>query len=185
MIKINLLPAELLRREEKKLQGIWIGMGVAGFLLLLLAVSGFQWMRAKSLERKLHLVQEELERLKPIVAKVEALEAEKAELQKRLSVVQQLMQGRVLYTHFMEDLVRSLPPTVWFNSLSTQGEGTQVKFQASANALSHTHVADWIRNLEGSGKFNPVELGGVTISNALFNFSLTSTYQDQVPGGGG
>ncbi|MBI4055054.1 MAG: PilN domain-containing protein [Elusimicrobia bacterium] len=181
MIRINLFPEELWKREAQKRKQFFAALGGSLVTALLLGVSLFHWWGTKSMEKKLRLAQEELKKYENILSKVDELQAKKEALEKRMQVVEGLMQGRAMFPQFMEHLVRTLPSGIWLTALTTQSQERELRLDLSAYSLTPDDITRWIRALESSGHFSAIDLGGVTAQGASANptlqFSLRCTYK--------
>jgi Tfp pilus assembly protein PilN len=186
MIKINLIPKEILDKELQKQQAIQAGL-VAGFFLLI--VAGFSlghYYKSARLERQLRESQDRLKKLEAIVAEVEELERTANAVRARLGVIVELVKARPLYPRFMEDLLRSLPSGVWLANLSTQNEGSNLKISVSAKSISNEDIAQWLRQLESSDRFVEPVLGPISVSGSgtearTHTFTLTMKYIPSAP----
>ncbi|MBI5630355.1 MAG: PilN domain-containing protein [Elusimicrobia bacterium] len=186
MIKINLVPAEILAKAQQKQQMIQAGVGAGFILLLVVGISVAHWFKLKRLERHAATQQAQLKKLEVVVAKVEELEKTAGAVRSRLSVITDLLKGRPLYPYFMSDFVRSVPMGVRVKSLSTSGGGSAagpLKISLSADSRSNEDIAAWIKKLEQSGRFGQVEMGPVTAvdgAERVYTFTLISVYTPQL-----
>jgi len=177
MIKINLVPAEILAKAKQRqllLQGAVLGSLMA---LVLAVVSVGHWYGKHTLEITLAADEAELKRLDRVVKQVEELEKAAAAVRARLGVIEDLLLGRAYYPIFMSEFARSVPAGVRVNSMatSTVTPGT-VKLVISAIANSNEDIAAWVKTLEKNAKFASIELGAVNASGTSYNFGMTATY---------
>lgn len=179
MIKINLVPRELLQKEAQRVQSTQAVVVVAVVGLLLTGAWYLRWSQANRLEAHLADRQKRLDTLKQIVAEVEQLERTAAAVRTRLAVITDLLKGRALYPYFMADIAQTLPGSVWLSSLSTTWrDGNQLSVNTVAASNGSEGVSDWLRNIEKSGKFTDPVLSAVSINEAkVHNFSITTTYK--------
>lgn len=184
MIKINLVPADILAKAEQRqqmLQACAAGVCLAALLGL---ISYAHWHKLTGMEEQLVRDKEKLKQLQAVVEKVKAREAEKKLVKSKLDAIQNLHKGRKVYPVFMADFVRSVPAGVRIKTLGTTGGGSNadpLKLVVSAEALSNRDIKNWVQGLEGSGRFSGVELGAVTTSQnavqqTILSFTMTSTY---------
>ncbi|MBI4051319.1 MAG: PilN domain-containing protein [Elusimicrobia bacterium] len=182
MIKINLIPSEILLRQKQQYRMVQ-GAALGGLVVLLvMGVSFLHYHKASKLESRLKAGEAELVRLQEIVAKVQALEAQGASVRARLNVIIDLLKGRLLSTYFLQGILKSLPNGIWLMNLTSNAVSpSSSKIQFNAVARSSEDLADWIRTLENSGEFSEVELGPVTVSESVtgkvLNFTISSIYQ--------
>ena len=182
MIKVNLVPAEILAKALQKQRVIQAAVAGAMVVFLLLAVSVLHWVKLERLDSKLAKDEAALKKLEVIVAKVEELERTAAAVRSRLNVINDLLKGRPLYPTFMSDFARSVPVGVRVRSLTTAGGGSSagpVKLNVSAESRTNEDIAGWVKKMEDSGRFGAVELGPVSAiegAERMYNFTLTSVY---------
>jgi len=179
MIKINLVPAEILAKAKQKQQILQVSAVAVLGLIILAGVSLAHYWKLDRLERQYAYDQGELKKLQVVVDKVTALEKTKADLKSHLDVIDNLLKGRPMYPYFMSDFVRSVPAGVHIKDMSTSGGGSSaspVKVKVTAEARTEEDIASWTKKLADSGRFSGVELGAVTLGEKGFSFSLTSTY---------
>ncbi|MBI4423320.1 MAG: PilN domain-containing protein [Elusimicrobia bacterium] len=182
MIRVNLVPRELLDREvqrQRVLQASVVGIAVA---LVVVGVSVGHWYRASKFEAQLGELNKEYDKLAKIVAQVEELERTANAVRVRLGVIQGLLKGRPLYPYFMADLLTTMPPGVWLTGLTTsQKEPNTLAVTLPATANSSEGVSQWLRNLAETGQWEDPKLSAISVSNAAdsktYSFSLTTIYK--------
>jgi Tfp pilus assembly protein PilN len=182
MIRINLLPLEV-RTTERKIDPNYVIAGVGGALVIfLIPFSWVQYSRRKHLQEEQVSLQSELERYKPIVAQVEALESAKAQLQQRKSIIQALENERLRYPYFMEDILKLLPSNVWLTNMATSipPDGASINVSFDVLALDHYAVADLVSNFETSQIFTDVDLGTISMSGGGTQNQLISCHVNTV-----
>ncbi|MFA6029926.1 MAG: PilN domain-containing protein [Elusimicrobiota bacterium] len=182
MIRVNLVPQEILDREVAQLRTKQAAVLGAVLAVILAAVSVLHFWRAVSLESQYKIDKAELDRLQKIVAQVEELERTAAQVRARLNVIVDLMKYRTLYPRFMEDLVKTLPSGVTLTGLSTVGDQKGLMVTMTCRSLSSDDVAAILRAFEGSDRFKePVLTGGISISGlgGESSFSMTVKYAPQ------
>jgi len=177
MIKVNLVPAEILakaRNRQLALQAAVLG-GLLG--LVLVVVSAGHWYGKHTLEITLAVDEAELKRLDRVVKQVEELEKAAAAVRARLNVIENLLLGRAYYPIFMSEFARSVPAGIRVNSMNTASASPgAIKLSIAAIANSNEDIAAWVKTLEANPKFSLAELGGVVASADNFAFTLTTTY---------
>jgi len=178
MIKINLVPQEILDKEatrQRAAQGVVVGMVVA---VLLVSVSAMHYWSSVSLDQKLKVDSAELDRLKKIVAQVEELEKTAAQVRARLNIVVDLMKYRALYPRFMEDLAKTLPSGVWLASLTTTGDQKALNVVMACKGAASDDAAAMLKAFEGSERFKDptlngaITVGGATAQESSFNITV-------------
>jgi|GEM_PF-1470839 len=185
MIKINLVPGDILAKAQQRQKALQLGLaGAAAAFLIVLASLGFL-ARLHRLQSQLAADQAELKRLDAVVAKVKEEEALASQLRARLKVIDDLDRGRRAYPYFMSDFVRSVPAGVRVKSLDTTGGGgSQLKLNITAEARTNDDIRTWVRRMEEMGRFTSIELGAVTTqesaAGSLRSFTLTAAHTPQL-----
>jgi len=177
MIKVNLVPIELLARARQRqliLQFSAIGALVATILVL---VSLSHWFSLFHLQNDYKYDEAKLEKLKAIVGQVEDLEKAAKAVHSRLDVIEDLLKGRAFYPYFMSEFARTVPATVRVTNLTTTSTANNsVKLAISATALNSDDIATWMRTLQSSGNFLNVELLSVNGGAHSYSFTINAAY---------
>lgn len=182
MIKVNLVPADILAKAQQKQRILQASVAGVAALALLAALSTAHWFRLNRLEAKLAKGEADLKKLEVIVAKVEELEKAANAVRTRLNVINDLLKSRPLYPYFMSDFVRSVPSGVRVRSMTTAGGGSAggaLKLSISAEARSNEDIAAWLLKMEEAGKFGTIELGPVTAAEGetrTYSFTVSCVY---------
>jgi type IV pilus assembly protein PilN len=159
MIKINLLVEA---RAEKVARAPLISMGAAslnnyilvGLMVIGAAFVGFQYWRLSAtlsgINRELDDNQREYERLKPIIAEVEAFKKKNAELKHKIDVIEQLKTNQFGPVRIMDEVSKALPDLLWLTGMDLEGHNLNLRGQA----LDENAVANLIANLAASPFFS-------------------------------
>ncbi len=187
MIKINLLPSESIKKEERKeifalacvIVVICVGLGGVHYTMKLASYA--------KLKQRSEKTQQELGKYENIVKQVEALQATKNVLESKKTVINTLMTRRLVYARFMEAIVDMLPGNVWFKSLTTKYDGIdKLACSLSAEASDNYAIADTITAMAASPAFSGVELGAINSHSGpkqSSSFTLTFSYQEKKKNG--
>jgi type IV pilus assembly protein PilN len=155
MIRINLLPVRELKKQALLRQQLDIFCAVV--VVMLIGV-GSVWMldlrTIAQLETEKSGWRIELDRLKPIVDEVTALEKQETFLNTRLTTIQRLRSNQRGPVRVLDELSQNLPEQAW---LETIDEGGGV-YKVAGYALTNFAVADLLRNLQRSKEFVGVDL---------------------------
>ena len=122
MPEINLLPWREQRRSERSRQ-VMILTAAAWVVSVVLVFLATQIMGARidnQRERNRYL-QLEIDQLQLVVSEIDQLRGKKDALLARMDVIQELQSNRSEIVHLMDDLVRKLPPGVYFESAERHG----------------------------------------------------------------
>lgn len=180
MIKINLVPAEILAKARQKQQMVQISAVAAVAAFLIAGFSLLHYLKAGRLEAKLRANEAELAKLAVIVEKVKELERTAGAVRARLKVINDLLKGRALYPSFMTDFARTVPAAVWIKNLATTSAGTVIKLNIAAESPTSEDIAAWIRAMDQTGKFSNTEMGAVSTTESeggkSYVFTLTTVY---------
>jgi type IV pilus assembly protein PilN len=155
MIRINLLPV----RELKKLAQLREQLYMFGALVvvMIVAVAALWWIDTKTLGRlevEKAGLETELGRLKQIVTEVNAMETRQKLLNARLETIQRLRQNQRGPVLVLDALSQNLPDQAWIESIDETGG----VYKVGGYALTNFAVADLLRNLQRSQRFNKVDL---------------------------
>ncbi len=184
MIKINLVPGDILAKAQQRQRALQFGAaGAAAAFLIVLVSLGFL-ARLHHLQSQLLEDQAELRRLDAVVAKVKEEDALAAQLRARLKVIDDLDRGRRAYPYFMNDFVKSVPAGVRVKSLDTAGGGSSpLKLNILAEARTNEDIRAWMRRMDETGRFTALELGAVNAQESAFgplhSFTLTAIHTPQ------
>jgi Tfp pilus assembly protein PilN len=165
MIRINLLSPASIKKEER--QEIMV---LAYLLLFLLIIAGvtrllFAYTAYISVQSKTAEIQLQLNKYEVIVKQVEALQATKSVLENKKNIIDTLMNFRLIYPYFFEDLVSTLTDNVWFKNIDTKLDPSgMLQVTIDADALNNYAIADFVTALSSNDKFSKVELGSITTS---------------------
>ena len=185
MIKINLLVEA---RADKASRSPLISMGatglnnyiVLGLLILGIAFIGIQYWRLSStltsINQEMEENQREYDRLKPIIAEVEAFKKKNAELKHKIDVIEQLKANQFGPVRVMDEVSKALPDLLWLTNLDLDGNVISLRGQA----LDENAVANLIGNLAASPFFGEPTLRimqqderGVRSFDLFFTFTYT------------
>jgi type IV pilus assembly protein PilN len=161
LIKINLLTVE--RSAKRKAKSFQIGQkATIGSSLILVATAllvGWWYVSLKNdsadLDQQIADAQRETIRLQSVIKQVQQLEQLEAQLQKRVTLIQQLRKGQTGPVHLLDVVSRSLPDTMWLTEMKQTGDSLSIDGQCT----TLTGLSDFVSSLESSGLFSgPVEI---------------------------
>ena len=155
MIRINLLAAE--RESKKKKATFQSGQKVTMACSLVLVLTGFvigwRYMAISresiKLDEDIAKAQTEATRLHAVIQQVQAFEQQKAQLQQRVVLIEQLRKSQTGPVHMLDQVSRSMPAMLWLTNLKQDDSGITI----DGRSTSQTGVSDFVGNLEGSGYF--------------------------------
>ena len=161
MIRINLLAVERERARTRVIipaaHRVTIGASVILVGTALLIGWWFWSLRQNSarLDEELARAEVETRQVRSVLEQVRKFEAQKALLQQRVSLIEQLRKGQYAPVHLLDEISKSLPDRLWLNELTQTG----ADFTMAGTTDSLTAVSDFVANLEGTRWFRrPVEI---------------------------
>ena len=120
------------------------------------------------------------QQLRSVLAQVQKFEARKAQLQQRVSLIEQLRAGQCGPVHVLDEISKSLPDRLWLTDMTQAGN----EFTIGGMTTSMTAVSDFIANLEATRWFKrPVEIVDSQVqtdlkAGDLVKFSVKAQFQD-------
>lgn len=156
MIRVNLIGERKLAKKkvafpiEQQITTACCAVLVAGGL-----VCGWRYWSlgrdAARLSAEMAKAQKETASLKSIIAQVEDFEQQKAQLQQRVELIEQLRKEQTGPVHMLDEISRSLPPMLWLTQIKQAPNGNDVLIEGRSNTL--TSISDFVGGLEQSGYF--------------------------------
>jgi type IV pilus assembly protein PilN len=183
MIRINLLAVE--RGAAKPSNPIPVAhrMTIAASLILLATILLIGWwfwsLRQTSLrvDEEIARAEAETQQLRSVHAQVQKFETRKAQLQQRVTLIEQLRRGQTGPVHVIDQISKAVPDFLWLTVLSQKG----VVITLVGRTTSLTGLSDFVANLEASAWFSkPVDIIDSQMSSDpktgdLVNFSVKAT----------
>lgn len=161
MIRVNLLAVE--RERSRKPFAVSAAQKVtaaASLILLGTAVlvglwAWTLWQRSAAVDAELARVDAETRQIRSVLEQVRRFESQKALLQQRVTLIEQLRKGQSAPVHLLDEISRSMPERLWLRDLTQTGGD----FTISGMTDSLTAVSDFVANLEDTQWFlRPVEI---------------------------
>lgn len=187
MIKINLLsegkrPAAVRKGKQaaQLLQGQDIGLWLlgGGVLVGLIALALSWWLLAATIKRKddeIAEAQRRVDELAAVIKEVEEYKAKKAELERKITVINDLKLSQRGPVRIMDDVSRALPELLWLDRMSVADSTIEIE----GRAFNHNAVASFMDNLDNFPEFEePIlkdlqeQTGGVYKFVVNFNYSF-------------
>jgi len=166
MIRINLLAVD---RGAGKKKAAAVAPGVtaaqrvtiAASLILLSTVVSIGWWywslnaESRQLDENIARAEVEAQQLRSVLSQVQKYETEKARLQQRVTLIEQLRRGQTGPVHILDEVSKALPDRLW---LITMGQ-REKDFTIEGRTTSLSTLSDFVANLESSSWFTkPVEI---------------------------
>ena len=134
---------------------------VAGSLLLVITALGIGWrfwanrQAEAQMTADIAAARREETRLAEVLKQVSDFEAQRAILQKRVALIDELRKGQNAPVHMIDQISRSLPEMTWLTEMRQEGFDVTIR----GRCLSLTSLSDFVGNLEATRYFKrPVEI---------------------------
>ena len=153
MFRINLLPKEVLERRRYEGWYRWIFILAVGMILIILAVALLLWFDVRSKQDQLQAV---LDQSKQYAAQAEQLsifQNKEEQLQKRETVAQAALAGRVNVGQLANDVSLVLPDEIWLDLLTINQDtgltlsGNTPRSAGESNDVAYKSVAKMLVRL--------------------------------------
>jgi type IV pilus assembly protein PilN len=161
MIRINLLGGERKKASATITFGAGQRLTMMCSLVLLAAVLGIGWWywtlsdASSQVDAEIAVAEQEAARLRSMLAEVQAYEAQRAMIQGRVALIEELRSGQSLPVQLLDHVSRSLPDMLWLTSLTQ--EASQVTIVGRSTTL--IALSDFVGNLGvGDVLLRPVEI---------------------------
>ncbi|MCL4808695.1 MAG: PilN domain-containing protein [Thermoanaerobaculia bacterium] len=187
MIKINLLTEA---KPAKKKRGVSAlgGAGrlnlflILGGLLIGILVVGVQWWveasRLREQRETYRVAQLEVTRLEAILKEVQEFENKKAQLEKKVKLIEALKANQRGPVRLMDEVSTALPDLLWLDRLELQGNQITI----DGRALNPPAVANFLENLKRVSSFQEPKVRSINAAAVreanLYNFGLSFVFAD-------
>ena len=186
MIKINLLsegkrPAAVRKKSAgAKLEGQDVGqwMVLAGIVIGLLALAAAWWwqnQKTTAKQEEVAAAQREVDQLASVIKEVEDYKAKKAELERKIGIINDLKANQRGPVRVMDYVSRALPELLWLDNMTMKSDSISVE----GRAFNTNAVANFIDNLDKVPEFDEPTLkstdlqqGGIYKFRVDFNYSF-------------
>ena len=188
MIRINLLAVDRGPAKKARAGGITaaqrVTIGAALILLATIVTVGWWYWSLRTRDQQLDVdiaqAEKEANQLRSVLAQVQKFEARKAQLQQRVSLIEQLRRGQTGPVHVLDEISKALPPLMWLTALKQTPATSEVLIDG--RGMTMTGLSDFVTNLEASGYFErSVEIVSTTTeTNAageLIKFQIKATFK--------
>jgi type IV pilus assembly protein PilN len=144
MIRINLLPVRVAKKREMGKQILVL------FAIVLVGaiVGNAMWYKGRKDEfdqnaNSIRQVQAKIAELKKVIGEVDKINDRKAEVEKKLGVLDNLRKGRTGPVKMLDAMASSIPKKLWLKGFVEDKGGMKI----SGSAISHDEVAEFMSNL--------------------------------------
>jgi type IV pilus assembly protein PilN len=161
LIRINLLTVDRERAKRKAKFQVGQKVTVACSLILVAAALVVGWWfyalhrTSADLDQQIADAERETQRLQSVIQQVAQFEARRAQLQQRVTLIEELRKGQTGPVHLLDHISKSLPESMWLTDLRQSANDITIEGRCTTlNALS-----DFVSALEASNLFErPIEI---------------------------
>ena len=161
MIRINLLAVERGTATRAALIPAAHRVTIAASLILLATALTIGWMfwslrqTSQKLDEDIARAEAETQQLRSVLAQVQKFETRKAQLQQRVTLIEQLRRGQSGPVHVIDEISRAVPERLWLTELAQKADELTI----TGMTTSLTGVSDFVANLESSSWFKrPIDI---------------------------
>lgn len=146
MIRINLLPVRAVKKREMGRQVLVL----FAVVLVGAAIANYAWYDNRDSELTTHqqgvaTAKAKIAELEKIIGEVKNINTRKAEVEKKLAVLDSLRRGRNGPVRMMDALASATPKKVWVKTFAEVNNAVAI----DGSAVSHDEVAEFMRGLNG------------------------------------
>jgi type IV pilus assembly protein PilN len=161
MIRINLLGGE--RQVKKRALAFDVGQRltlICSLLLVATAAGIGYWyyslnQRSAQVDADIGSSQQEQARLQSIIREVAAFDQQRAQLQQRVALIEQLRSGQSIPVQLLDTISKSIPDMLWLTDLEQKGNDITIQGQ-STTLIS---LSDFVGNLGSTALLQkPIEI---------------------------
>jgi type IV pilus assembly protein PilN len=186
MIRINLLAVDRERTKRGVLIPAAQRVTIAASLILIgtfLFVGWWFWSLHRAsvrIDEDLVKGEREMQQLRSVLAQVQKFEASKAQLQQRVTLIEQLRRGQSGPVHILDEISKALPERLWLTDLTEKGDDIVL----AGMTTSLTGLSDFVANLEASSWFKkPVDIVDSQVTTDpkagdIFKFSVKAVFNN-------
>ena len=184
MIRINLLAVERGAVKRSAMIPAAHRVTIAASLILLgtaLLVGWWFWSlrtTSQQVDQDIARAETETQQLRSVLAQVQKFETRKAQLQQRVTLIEQLRRGQTGPVHILDEISKAIPDRLWLTEMAQKGDDITI----AGMTTSLTGVSDFVANLETSRWFKrPIDIIDSQMSTDpkagdLVKFSVKATF---------
>jgi type IV pilus assembly protein PilN len=184
MIRINLLAVERDRGKRTVLiptaHRVIVGAGLI-IVATLAALGWWYWslqQQSRAVDAAIAQAERETQKLRGVLAQVQQFEARKAQLQQRVTLIEELRRGQGGPVRALDEISKAIPDRLWLTELAQKGDD----FMISGMTTSLTGLSDFVANLEASEWFRrPVDIIDSQVERGdadIFKFSIRAGFNN-------
>ena len=186
MIRINLLSVDRERTKRAALIPPGQRVTLAASLIVVgtfLFVGWWFWSLHRAsvrVDEDLAKGEREMQQLRSVLAQVQKFETSKAQLQQRVTLIEQLRRGQSGPVHILDEIVKAVPERLWLTELTQKGDDIVL----AGMTTSFTGLSDFVANLEASTWFKkPIDIVDSQVTTDaktgdIFKFSVKAVFNN-------
>jgi type IV pilus assembly protein PilN len=186
MIRINLLSVDRERTKRGALIPAAQRVTIVASLIILTTFLGIGWkfwsLHQESVRVDDELVkgEREMQQLRSVLAQVQKFESSKAQLQQRVTLIEQLRRGQSGPVHMIDEIGKALPERLWLTDLTQKGDEVLL----AGMTTSFSGLSDFVANLETSAWFKkPIDIVDSQVTTDaktgdIFKFSVKAVFNN-------
>ncbi|MBN2248385.1 MAG: PilN domain-containing protein [Coriobacteriia bacterium] len=118
MMRVNLLPPEILERRQAERRSVWVIVAAIAVAVLLAGVWGVANFRLQAKQEELAGVQQQVQGVQAQADQLAIFETRAAELDARRATVKAALGGRIDWAKLLDELSLVLSSDMWVNSVA-------------------------------------------------------------------
>ena len=153
MIRINLLAVERGPVKKKAAPAVTAAQRVTigAALILLSTIVGVGWWywslhtTAVRLDDEIARAETEANQLRSVLAQVQKFETRKAQLQQRVTLIEQLRRGQTAPVHVLDEVSKALPDRLWLVSMSQRDKDYTFDGRTTSDIVANLEASSWFK----------------------------------------
>jgi type IV pilus assembly protein PilN len=186
MIRINLLAVDRERTKRGALIPAAQRVTIAASLILIVTFLGVGWWfwslysTSIRVDEDLAKGEREMQQLRSVLSQVQKFEASKAQLQQRVTLIEQLRRGQSGPVHILDEINKAVPDRLWLTDLTEKGDDIML----AGMTTSFSGLSDFVANLETSKWFKkPIDIVDSQVipddkTGDIFKFSIKAVFNN-------
>ncbi len=183
-MRINLLPPEILEKRKAEKRLVYVALAALLVVVVLAGVYAFAFVQLKSKQSVVTTREQELQQATTRANELQVFEQKAAELQRRKTVAEQALAGRINWAKLFDEVSLVMPTDMWATVMNTNEKtGLQIDGYALDSAtdspdLGHKSIAKLLVRLADLEQLNDVWLTNAaktTLNDSpVIQFSVTA-----------
>jgi type IV pilus assembly protein PilN len=184
MIRINLLAVERDRGKRSVVIPLAHRVTLGAALIIVATLAGLGWwywslqQQSAAVDAAMAQAERDTQKLRGVLAQVQQFEARKAQLQQRVTLIEELRRGQGGPVRVLDEISKAVPDRLWLTEMAQKGDD----FVISGMTTSLTGLSDFVANLEASEWFRrPVDIIDSQVERGdadIFKFSIRAGFNN-------